>query len=289
VSPGNIECTNIYGNPGGDWDGFPPGTDTLFGNLSADPMFCDTSSLDLHLVPGSPCVDAPECGQVGAFGIGCLGPEFIRGDDDCDGEISISDPILSLCAQFADCELSCLDASDVDDDGEITISDAIYNLAAQFGDGPEPSAPFPACGPDPTEDEIICACHTHCMGCPGLTAGLPRAMPMVLGHALEEAGKTDQLGAGLISDISLSARPNPARSSALIRYALPHRGPVELVIYGVSGQEVKTLVDGHVQPGVHSVPWNGRNDSGRSLPEGVYFVRLEAGCQVLTRKLVLIR
>jgi hypothetical protein len=90
---------------------------------------------------------------------------LMRGDDDGDGDITISDPILSLCAQFADCDLACLDASDTDDDGAITISDPIYNLAAQFADGPPPPAPFPGCGPDPTEDQVTCDCHSGCMGC----------------------------------------------------------------------------------------------------------------------------
>lgn len=92
--------------------------------------------------------------------------QFIRGDDDGDGELTISDPILSLCAQFGSgCELHCLDASDVDDDGEITISDCITNLCAQFGSCPPPGAPFPDCGPDPTPDGLDCVCHDYCMGC----------------------------------------------------------------------------------------------------------------------------
>jgi len=88
---------------------------------------------------------------------------FVRGDDDVDGELTISDPILSLCYQFADCPLpSCMDASDVDDDGEINISDPIRNLCYQFADCDPPAAPFPNCGPDPTEDGLDCASYPPC-------------------------------------------------------------------------------------------------------------------------------
>lgn len=108
-------------------------------------------------------------GECDSGGCGDVAPkQFIRGDDDGDGELNISDPILSLCAQFGSgCELPCLDASDVDDDGEITISDPIRNLCLQFADCDMPPLPFPGCGPDPSPDELDCFCHAYCMGCGG--------------------------------------------------------------------------------------------------------------------------
>jgi len=93
---------------------------------------------------------------------------FIRGDDDGDGELTISDPIRSLCCQFGDCICSCLDASDFNDDGEVNISDPINNLCTQFGDCALPPPPFPGCGTDPTADDLGCECHPWCMGCEGV-------------------------------------------------------------------------------------------------------------------------
>jgi hypothetical protein len=121
------------------------------------------------------------------------GEVFIRGDDDGDGELTITDPIMSLCAQFADCDLDCFDASDVDDNGEITISDPIYNLAAQFSGGPEPPAPFPMCGKDPTTgDTLNCDCHSACMDC----------VPMLTesdGEVRMWLGEPEQVDAGRLS------------------------------------------------------------------------------------------
>lgn len=108
---------------------------------------------------------------------------FIRGDDDGDGELTITDPIVSLCAQFADCRLTCLDASDVDDDGEVTISDPIYNLEAQFAGGALPPSPFPDCGPDLTADALGCSCHAECMSCAELLTASMAEVRIWLGES----------------------------------------------------------------------------------------------------------
>jgi hypothetical protein len=68
-----IRCTDIYGNPGGDWvDSIASQTDSN-GNFSADPMFCDTVNGNYTIYDRSLC--APEnsnCRElVGALGVGC--------------------------------------------------------------------------------------------------------------------------------------------------------------------------------------------------------------------------
>ena len=72
-SPGipSVSCTDVYGNAGGDWIGPLMGMGSLFGNLSADPLFCHPEADDYTLAADSPCLDAPGCGQIGAFGQGC--------------------------------------------------------------------------------------------------------------------------------------------------------------------------------------------------------------------------
>jgi len=68
------ECTDIYGNDGGDWTG--PLSDELGirGNISQDPLFCDMESGDLTLDEDSPCAPAGSpagCGLIGAQPVGC--------------------------------------------------------------------------------------------------------------------------------------------------------------------------------------------------------------------------
>lgn len=68
-----ISCTNIFGNTGGDWfDRIAPQVDSS-GNMSVDPMFCDTVLGILNLQAVSPCAPANNsCNElIGALGIEC--------------------------------------------------------------------------------------------------------------------------------------------------------------------------------------------------------------------------
>lgn len=83
--------------------------------------------------------------------------DFIRGDANADGRLSIADFRLLVNRLFTAGPLPpCLDATDVDDDGKSDIADAVLVLEALFTrDGMIP-APFPAVGPDPTPDDLDC-------------------------------------------------------------------------------------------------------------------------------------
>ena len=83
--------------------------------------------------------------------------------------------------------------------------------------------------------------------------------------------------------------PNPFNPNTTIRFALPANVQVELTLYDMAGQKVATLLSGPRQAGIYSLQWDGRDDQGRELASGVYFYRLQAGAQVETRKLLLLR
>jgi len=74
-----------------------------------------------------------------------------------------------------------------------------------------------------------------------------------------------------------------------IAYQLNHREDVSLKIYNAIGQELKVLVSGTKSPGKYSVQWNGKDDRGHFLPNGIYFYKLKIGNQQKTRKLILMR
>lgn len=67
--------------------------------------------------------------------------------------------------------------------------------------------------------------------------------------------------------------PNPFRSRAALRLALSAAGPAHLAIYDASGRRLRTLSRGALPAGVTWIDWDGNDDRGRSLPDGVYFVR----------------
>ena len=83
--------------------------------------------------------------------------------------------------------------------------------------------------------------------------------------------------------------PNPFNPSTSIAFYLPAERQVALVIYDVSGARVRTLVDGMQSIGKHVVHWDGRNENGSQVGSGVYYYRLTAGKDVITKKLVIIR
>lgn len=64
---------------------------------------------------------------------------------------------------------------------------------------------------------------------------------------------------------------------------------VSLVLLDAVGRTVQTLCDGFFSPGVHTLRWDGRDESGRKAGSGVYFARLNAGNSASTRKFVLVR
>jgi hypothetical protein len=99
---------------------------------------------------------------------------------------------------------------------------------------------------------------------------------------------TQDSPAALPRNYSLGANyPNPFNPSTTIAFSLPEPQIVQLVIFGVDGKKVRSLVSGPQQPGFHQVRWDGQDDQGRQVSSGVYFCRIEAGKFVETRKMVL--
>jgi len=86
-----------------------------------------------------------------------------------------------------------------------------------------------------------------------------------------------------------SPQPNPARTHVAIRYSLCAETRVRMTLHDLTGRVVRTLADGVTRPGRYSARWNGTDDRGRVLANGVYFCRFTAGDYRATEKLVLQR
>ncbi len=83
--------------------------------------------------------------------------------------------------------------------------------------------------------------------------------------------------------------PNPFNPATEIRWYLPERGLVSLGIYDAGGTLVRSLHEGPLEKGSHAAIWDGRNDRGERVSSGVYFCRLRAGRETLTRKMILMK
>jgi hypothetical protein len=115
---------------------------------------------------------------------------------------------------------------------------------------------------------------------------------LLVSRALEWFGVTTGIQAAPAPPASLSLAPiapNPVVPPATISYRLAAPGVVRLRIYDVGGRLVRTLVDGRESAAEHQHVWNGRDATGRPVPSGVYFSRLEVGGQSATERLVLVR
>jgi flagellar hook assembly protein FlgD len=83
--------------------------------------------------------------------------------------------------------------------------------------------------------------------------------------------------------------PNPFNSSTTIRYLLAKADWVNIDVYDMSGQKVRSLVNVQQVSGVYTAAWNGTNEQGQSVATGIYFVRLQAGEYTQVSKMLLVK
>ena len=86
----------------------------------------------------------------------------------------------------------------------------------------------------------------------------------------------------------LGARPNPITSSAQLHYELAREQHVRIDVLDLQGRRIRRLRDGPHRSGSHSVMFNRRDDEGRRLQAGVYFLRLEAGTETHRSRVVVL-
>ena len=83
--------------------------------------------------------------------------------------------------------------------------------------------------------------------------------------------------------------PNPFAASTTITYEVRDPGPVELAVFDSYGRRVRDLTVHAADAGIHSIDWNGNDDSGLQLPQGTYFCRITHSSGSITTKMNLIR
>lgn len=83
-------------------------------------------------------------------------------------------------------------------------------------------------------------------------------------------------------------RPNPSRDAAVVAFELAADAEVVLEVYNIQGARVRTLARGTWPAGRHQLNWDGTDEHGRRLRAGLFVVRMVAGRQEMSRKLVLL-
>lgn len=96
-------------------------------------------------------------------------------------------------------------------------------------------------------------------------------------------------GAQLPSEYALSQNfPNPFNPTTSFTLSLPEASDYAIRVFNITGQSVKSFA-GHLEAGVHTIMWDGRNDQGSQVASGVYFYKAEASGFTETRKMMMLK
>lgn len=87
---------------------------------------------------------------------------------------------------------------------------------------------------------------------------------------------------------SLSAFPNPFSGKTDLRFSLEAPSRVRITVYDLRGRKLRELCDAGYPKGVGALEWDGRDDGGRKLPNGLYLIRMEGAEKVVVCKVMLI-
>lgn len=82
--------------------------------------------------------------------------------------------------------------------------------------------------------------------------------------------------------------PNPFSHSTIIKYQLPQRADVAISIYNIKGQKIRTLISKEKEAGYHNTCWDGKDDNGVKVSNGIYFYRFETDKFKETKKMLFI-
>jgi flagellar hook assembly protein FlgD len=83
--------------------------------------------------------------------------------------------------------------------------------------------------------------------------------------------------------------PNPFNPSTTISYSLPRASEVQLAVYNLKGQLVRSLVEGPRPSGEHQIVWDGEDRHGNGVSSGVYLIRLRYNGKVITHKALMLK
>jgi len=148
-----LDCNDFYENYANGILNHINGTSYGLNDFSADPLFCLPESLDFHLLENSPCLNALNCGLVGAMSLGCTACIAKPGDANASNSLSLADVISAVnyifnktgCSVTPDCWLSnILCRGDWNGSLSVTLADVIHGVNYIFSKPGGPWNPVPS-------------------------------------------------------------------------------------------------------------------------------------------------
>ncbi len=89
--------------------------------------------------------------------------------------------------------------------------------------------------------------------------------------------------------LECSNYPNPFNPETTISYNIDKASDVELTIYNIKGQKVRTLVDDQQEAGRHDIVWDGTDSKGKKVASGTYLYKVKADDQEVVNKMLMIK
>jgi flagellar hook assembly protein FlgD len=83
--------------------------------------------------------------------------------------------------------------------------------------------------------------------------------------------------------------PNPFRNTTSVRFGIAEQSHASIDVFDAAGRRLKSLFTGEAAPGNHVVTWDGTAETGSPVPSGTYFLRMVAGRDSFTRRMVVLR
>lgn len=88
---------------------------------------------------------------------------------------------------------------------------------------------------------------------------------------------------------ALKVFPNPFNPTAQISFSTATKGDVNVDIYNIKGQHVKSLSRGQLGKGTHTLTWNGKDDNNTSVGTGVYLLKVKTSGKTKLMKMMLMK
>jgi hypothetical protein len=107
---------------------------------------------------------------------------------------------------------------------------------------------------------------------------------------LETVGVSQNDRGAIVKNYRLEQNyPNPFNPETTIKYYLPETSQVSIDVFNILGQKIANLVNAKRTAGMHSIQWNGTDDAGHFVGNGIYFYRISTPEFSMTRKMSLVK
>ena len=279
----------------GGWDGQ--------GNINLDPLFCLSDSTDFTIAANSPCIGTGENGSnMGAFGLGC--------NISVDWDFSIGVPNIIIDGNDGDwnpgesisIEMDFCNNSDIghmfypgvileSDTNLISISNSHYWFYGMDPNTCNTVNFFVAADSSISSDTVLTfSAYAEALNC----ENQPEYCIAGDTVSFDISILVENTEMSINEDIPLSfkvynAYPNPFNPITSIGYDLPEDGFINITIYSMMGNIVKTLVNGTQTAGNKTIQWNATNDKNEPVSAGLYLYTIQTGKFRQTKKMILLK